>query len=901
MGNYLPAFSPAASSSDPAWPFVGHVAQLKAVRQLVTRARTGAGAVAVISADPGYGKSRFLQEVAARESRSSFLISLGCGAGRGAQRRPLSEQLAAALRDRDLRSLTRQRPVLCTVDDLQKATLDDRSVVESLACDSTVNRIVLLAACASESSGMGVTTPAWLGDWMQTVMLSLSLTALNRPQAEILLKSMLSACGETADAQTAAAMLRIAAGSPRYLRELVDGLPDVRSGTARLIPSSAHAQVMRLRSELEPAAFAILREASVFGTEFVDEWLVGLAHRPRDAVIAALQHGVDAGLLRELVPVRASSFLFRDEAVRAALYETLVTAQRKVLHRRIASELCAEESNEEYEALAARHFAEAGEPGRAVVALQKASARAAKRLEFAEARELIGNAAALAQRDSDAWWSTQEQLAEYVASSGEFRGASKIRRRLAEHYRAIGREDDAFEQLFSLMHDYWYDGRISVASATYRKLQNLGSALRGDQRARLELGWAELCEAAGRSAAAMSILQAIPIDALTQPAIALQHRRQVASVGCRDRSVAESLAMFEELAALARARRERSEAYYTATAAATTAAELGLVSVGLEWLQRAGELLTQNAGAAVGTARFLPLQLCELLVLQARFEEARDAIAEAGLGKRFGEYWEALLSGFCVFIGLRLGDASLVAPYFNRIHLHRAIRAGQAEATGIMLWGYSEMMHSQGLHEELASALRRCAESDLIDPYFSIQLHSARFGADEEVRTARKQLDVEVARESNTVACAAAKLFDAFAAARQKRVRAATSAARAAASAYRALQWPWMEALALETAGDRAEAVSLYASCGAVRDADRAAGRSRKERRAAFGASLTAREGEIRALVLLGLKNREIASRLRLSERTVGHHLESIFSKCGVRARWQLAQETISTGSETTL
>jgi DNA-binding NarL/FixJ family response regulator len=43
----------------------------------------------------------------------------------------------------------------------------------------------------------------------------------------------------------------------------------------------------------------------------------------------------------------------------------------------------------------------------------------------------------------------------------------------------------------------------------------------------------------------------------------------------------------------------------------------------------------------------------------------------------------------------------------------------------------------------------------------------------------------------------------------------------------------------------------------------------------------------------LGLTNREIANRLGVSERTVGHHLESIFSKCGVRARWQLGHESL--------
>jgi ATP/maltotriose-dependent transcriptional regulator MalT len=202
-------------------------------------------------------------------------------------------------------------------------------------------------------------------------------------------------------------------------------------------------------------------------------------------------------------------------------------------------------------------------------------------------------------------------------------------------------------------------------------------------------------------------------------------------------------------------------------------------------------------------------------------------------------------------------------------------------------------MQSQGMREELLSALARCMENELIDPYFSIQLHCVRYGSDDDVRKARKQLDVEVARKTNVVARAYSKLFDAFASARQNRVRATASAARAAAAEFRALQWPWLEALALETAGDRAEAMALYTACGAVRDAGRAAGLSRKERRAAFGASLTPRELEIRTLVPLGLTNREIANRLGVSERTIGRHLESIYSKCGIRARWQLGHEAI--------
>ncbi len=53
-------------------------------------------------------------------------------------------------------------------------------------------------------------------------------------------------------------------------------------------------------------------------------------------------------------------------------------------------------------------------------------------------------------------------------------------------------------------------------------------------------------------------------------------------------------------------------------------------------------------------------------------------------------------------------------------------------------------------------------------------------------------------------------------------------------------------------------------------------------------ASLTRRERDIVKITLLGLKNRQVADRLFISETTVRHHLTSIFSKLGVRGRFEL-------------
>jgi two-component system, NarL family, nitrate/nitrite response regulator NarL len=57
---------------------------------------------------------------------------------------------------------------------------------------------------------------------------------------------------------------------------------------------------------------------------------------------------------------------------------------------------------------------------------------------------------------------------------------------------------------------------------------------------------------------------------------------------------------------------------------------------------------------------------------------------------------------------------------------------------------------------------------------------------------------------------------------------------------------------------------------------------------AAKMAALTEREREVITLIGEGLKNRQIGTRLSISETTVVHHLTSIFAKLGVGNRLEL-------------
>jgi DNA-binding CsgD family transcriptional regulator/tetratricopeptide (TPR) repeat protein len=61
-------------------------------------------------------------------------------------------------------------------------------------------------------------------------------------------------------------------------------------------------------------------------------------------------------------------------------------------------------------------------------------------------------------------------------------------------------------------------------------------------------------------------------------------------------------------------------------------------------------------------------------------------------------------------------------------------------------------------------------------------------------------------------------------------------------------------------------------------------------------AGLTAREVEVLELVAQGLRNADIAERLFLSEKTVGHHVSAILRKLGVRTRGEAGAEAVRLG-----
>ncbi|MDB5041159.1 MAG: hypothetical protein JWN27_1885 [Candidatus Eremiobacteraeota bacterium] len=70
--------------------------------------------------------------------------------------------------------------------------------------------------------------------------------------------------------------------------------------------------------------------------------------------------------------------------------------------------------------------------------------------------------------------------------------------------------------------------------------------------------------------------------------------------------------------------------------------------------------------------------------------------------------------------------------------------------------------------------------------------------------------------------------------------------------------------------------------------------------RGASSIALTRREREIALLLIDQLSNRDIASKLAISERTVEHHVQSVLGQLHLRSRFQVTADLIAVTSFST-
>ena len=152
------------------------------------------------------------------------------------------------------------------------------------------------------------------------------------------------------------------------------------------VPASLHASLMARLDRLE-AAKDVAQIGAAIGREFSHTLLAAVAEKSDEALQAALNRLIAAGLLfRQGVPPHAS-YLFKHALVQDAAYGTLLREARRALHGRIAAALESQFTDiaEAQPELLARHCTEAGLIEKAAGLWGKAGLRSLARSALAEA------------------------------------------------------------------------------------------------------------------------------------------------------------------------------------------------------------------------------------------------------------------------------------------------------------------------------------------------------------------------------------------------------------------------------------------------------------------------------------------------------------------------------------
>lgn len=429
-------------------PLIGRDAALHALDEAYRQAQAGHGRAVLISGEPGVGKSRLLQEFAGRVRGQALVLTGSCyPETRTSPYQPLIETLRPHLHMRrfefeaypdwlaDLAQLFPElrpshpglaqppagepgwartrlfealetlllrlaqgvQPLVLCLDDLHWADSATLDWLAYLSRQSRSRPLLLVTAYRSAE-----------GDPLQALRASLAQQGMLREQTlegldpDAVDELLCHLGGPLAADRTLAGRLHQAtAGNPFFLLEVLAALVETgecsepAGGAAALPLPDSVCQAVHLRVEqLNPTTRQVLEAAAVAGQAFAPDTLHLLAGRAELETADALDELAGRQfLLQEPGQVR-----FRHEIVREVVYRGLSAYRRGLLHRRAGEVL--ERAQPAASAALARHFAGAGQPGKAARYALQAGLAARSVFAHVEARSHFDQAVALLEQEA---------------------------------------------------------------------------------------------------------------------------------------------------------------------------------------------------------------------------------------------------------------------------------------------------------------------------------------------------------------------------------------------------------------------------------------------------------------------------------------------------------------------
>jgi len=429
----LPASAPGRQR-----PFVGRELDLAALREAIDRACVGEGGAALVTGEPGIGKSRLLEEATrdcagrglavlwgrASEAggapafwpwlqvlRSSADLVIGSDIDSGdpddvgllARLVPVlgtgSRPEAVLVQDDEgtrfrlfdavcrflLRRAERQ-PTVVVIEDLQWADESTLLLVEHLTPLLPGSRLLLAVTCREVHVDRHDRLSTTLAELTRTAAATVRLLGLDVPEVAELIRSI---SGDEPDADVVDRIAARTNGNPFFVGEIAR-LPDDR------VPPTITAVVRSHLRSLSDTQFDILGTAALIGRE-IDPTLVA---EVSGAGIEEVEDALDVAEEANIVDSAGRTLSFVHALVREVLVEDLPLHLRRERHRRVARALASADDHRLDQA--AHHWFVGARPGdvdEAVPVTLRAGARATSLLAHGEAARHYDHAVSLLAMD----------------------------------------------------------------------------------------------------------------------------------------------------------------------------------------------------------------------------------------------------------------------------------------------------------------------------------------------------------------------------------------------------------------------------------------------------------------------------------------------------------------------
>jgi DNA-binding CsgD family transcriptional regulator len=351
------------------------------------------------------------------------------------------------------------------------------------------------------------------------------------------------------------------------------------------------------------------------------------------------------------------------------------------------------------------------------------------------------------------------------------------------------------------------------------------------------------------------------------------------------RRIAEGFAAFESALAAARRYGERALCARILINYGTAGVQDGDVALAISLLDeslafsRAIERSTarntvEKIRALASTKPVALTSLAEALFAAGQLERAAQTLREfyAMRSGNCGDLMVAAAVGIPASIAL--SDEALLRQSYDVSLLDLAFARHEQWLTGPLVEAFCARLEYLGRRDDHDALLRRAlGELSSLDNSLSLGIRLARLGPGACLPRIAALMAHQCAGDSELLR-AYQDLFDSFVAARRQLSSRSRDLALRAERAFARAGRPFVRALALQACKTRQGLRAQWTGAPVPRR---------------LATQLTRREQEVAQLAAGGMTNRSIATALRLSERTVHHHCESIFGKLGIHSRWQLA------------